>query len=112
MISDLVTENGRNLAEELLEYVTADGVETFDSLVSAIEHEDTDSARKLAHRLKGMTSNLGMTRLHQRFRDAEESAKNGTNPPLSSAEVQELRSLLYESIEAFRVYAVFGKNES
>ncbi|MFP4644214.1 MAG: Hpt domain-containing protein [Spirochaetales bacterium] len=105
MISDLVTEDGRNLAWELLEHVSGDGVDSFESLSTAIEQGNIDSARGLAHRLKGMTSNLGMTRLHYRFRDTEDRAKNGTNPPLTRAEIEELRSLLHESIEAFRAYA-------
>ncbi len=104
MMSDLTTESGGNLAEELLGHVTGEGRETLGSLISAIENQDIDTARRLAHRMKGMSSNLGMKKLQEHFRETEDRAKNGTNPPLSGEEIRELQALFVTSIEAYRSY--------
>ena len=106
MISGLTTEDGQNLAEELFDHVSGEGLDTLESLVSAVEDGNIEAARKLAHRLKGMSSNLGMTRLHEQFRAIEDRAKNGTNPPLTGTEIDDLRALFRDSVEAYRAYAL------
>lgn len=108
MIFGLTTEEGRNLAAELLDHVTGEGLETLESLIAAVERHDFEAAGNLAHRLKGMSSNLGMSRLQERFRETEHRAKEGADPPLSAVEIQELRALVHESIEAYRAYTVSG----
>jgi HPt (histidine-containing phosphotransfer) domain-containing protein len=68
---------------------------SYSELISAIQKEDWSEAFRAAHTLKGVTSNLGFTRLHEVTHKLTESLRPGKKP--------EDMSLVDEVTEAYNV---------
>lgn len=101
MIMDLTNEDGICLSKELLEHFTTTGSQALDELLSSIESGSREATQRSAHRLKGMSSNLGLKRLHLACKSIEEWARDGREPVLSAEEATELRGLYEESLGAY-----------
>ncbi len=52
---------------------------TLEHLISALDSGDTETARRLAHSVKGMSANLGATELHVAAADLESNIKDGSS---------------------------------
>ena len=83
----------REQVRDILAMVPRDGRATVDAIGRAVAAGDLASARRLAHRLKGMAANLGAARLAEIARTAELSAG-------SAADFAALMTPLGETLDA------------
>jgi HPt (histidine-containing phosphotransfer) domain-containing protein len=61
----------------LLESIPGEGAHCVRAIQDAIAANDLDAAKRAAHKLKGMASNLGAARIAEAARRVEQCARNG-----------------------------------
>jgi len=69
--------------------------ENSDELIAAMESGDLESARLIAHKIKGIAANLSMTALYQVIVELEANLKAGVN-----GSMDELRKVVDLSVKA------------
>lgn len=71
--------NKANLYEKVLQRFFNSIPETIDQLFAAMQSDDWETARRLAHSTKGLAGTIGATKLFDQSLNLEISLKNGTN---------------------------------
>jgi CheY-like chemotaxis protein len=81
-----------NFYREMLELFTTLGYQLLDEIIQRLQSEsETDGLDRLAHKLKGMSANVGAAQLAEICRRMQESEEQFSNPAVCSAYLQELQ---------------------
>jgi HPt (histidine-containing phosphotransfer) domain-containing protein len=100
------SDENERLDTELFAIFRTDGVEEFGHLETACRDRDAERLARHAHKLRGMSGNLGMHALQEQLVVVEAEARN-TRLHLDFDSIQaDLKLLFQRTMEAFEAYIV------
>lgn len=101
---DIGADDGQQFLDRLIELYAQSWTSDLAALLTAIEQQDSELARKHVHRMKSASANLGAARLATYCSNLERAAGNGQLHVVSNA-IAAINSIHGDTVSALHLHA-------